>query len=59
MSARHAIEAQDRKQGCGLFRIVITIAAIVGFALVLQAVVRADQNLYAGAGPEGEEKAGE
>ena len=29
-------------------RVIITIAAIIGFALVLQAVIRADQNGYAG-----------
>ena len=46
-AARLAQEAQDRQQGCSLIRILVTVAAIVGFALVLQAVIRAEQIEYA------------
>ena len=46
-AARLALEAQDRGQSCSLVRVLVTIAAIVGFVLVLQAVIRADQAEYA------------
>ena len=37
----------DGEKGCTLMRILVTLAAITGFVLVLQAVIRADQEGYA------------
>ena len=39
--------SSDVEKGCTLMRILVTLAAITGFVLVLQAVIRADQEGYA------------
>ena len=48
--ARESQESEarnDRNKSCTLIRVLITITAIIGFCLVLQAVIRADQSSYA------------